>query len=62
MATKNKYKAKESPGFNKSRGRKPADAGTTSQQTKGREKNVGHKKSEEHSIKPKGNKPAKTSR
>lgn len=59
MATKNKYKAKENPGFNKSKGRKADDPGKTSQQTKGREKNVGHKKSEEHSLKAKGNKPAK---
>ena len=43
------------PSFNKSRGRRDSQPGKTSQDTKGRERNVRHTKSEEHSMKPKGN-------
>lgn len=48
-------KLQDDPQYNKSRGRRDGEAGKTSQQNTNRERNVGHEKSEEHNIKPKGN-------
>jgi hypothetical protein len=55
MADK-KTKLQDDPQYNKSRGRRDGNEGKTSQENTNRERNVGHSKSEEHSIKSKGNK------
>lgn len=54
MANK-KEKLQDDPQYNKSRGRRDGESGKSSQQTTNRERNVGHEKSEEHSMKSKGN-------
>jgi hypothetical protein len=50
-----KEKLQDDPQYNKARGRRDGEAGKSSQQNTNRERNVGHSKSEEHNIKPKGN-------
>jgi hypothetical protein len=48
-------KLQDNPQYNKSRGRRSGEAGKSSQQQPGRERNAGHKNSEEHNINAKGN-------
>lgn len=53
--TDKKDSLQSDPQYNKSRGRRDGQKGETSQTTTKRERNVGHENTEEHSIKPKGN-------
>jgi hypothetical protein len=55
MAKKDNYGPHKDEKWNRARGRRDGSAGKPSQSGSNRERNVGHKKSEEHSIKPKGN-------
>lgn len=51
MSNKNKNK-QNSEQRNKAKGRR--DGSSATQNNSGRERNIGHKKGEEHSVKPKG--------
>ena len=55
MANKDKFKPHQDKKFNQAKGRRDGSTGKTSQQQTNRERNVGHKKAEEHSLRPKGN-------